>query len=325
MLEIEKWSEGIPDVIAAIAINQATAADSVYSLLIHIQSEAIFPKDTPQPDLKKWLSFYRNHKVIFSALPQASAMSYVQNFKSSRQFAFSEIDSMFNFQDKKGIKKPLSTFADEPISAIEVKESRTSTAIKKWVIRDFKKYVKNPMYGAGDEKWQQMLFNPATKFLYKIMLPAWICYREYPSRLMWKARQGDIDALDKLFRLDSTTVHDRKIAKVMYRLSHDWLGDYKNLLESQLRQPKVKITPRRVKVCISGELVARSMFFGYQLSSNQISKLFHAIAIDLRKGDRDIDIHEDPERFRRAIQRERTFWLTNFGKILGVRHQNIIS
>lgn len=325
MLEVEKWSEGIPDIIAAMAINQATGADSIYSLLIHVQSEAIFPKNTPQPDLKEWLSFYRNYKIIFSALPQTPFMSYIQNLKSSRKFAFSEFDSMFSFQDENGIEKPLSAFTDETISAVEPKESRTATAIKRWVIRDFKKCVKNPMYGAGDEKWQQILSNPATKFLYKVMLPAWICYRDYPSRVMWQARQGNIDALDKLFRLDSTTVHDRKVAKVMYRLSRDWPGDHRNLLESQLRQPKIKITPRRVKVCISGGLVVRSMFFGYKLSSNQISKLFHAIAIDQKKGDRDIDMHEDPERFRRAVQRERAFWLSSFGKIHGVRHQNIIS
>ncbi len=320
MLEVEKWSEEIPDIVAAMAINQTTSADSIYSLLIHIQSEAIFPKDTPQPDLKEWLSFYRNYKIIFSALPQAPFMSYVQNLKSSRELAFSEIDNLLSFQDEDGIEKPLSAFIDEPISAIEPKESRTATAMKKWIIRDFKKSIRNPNYGFSNEESQQFLSNPAAKFLYKVMLPAWICYRDYPSRLMWQARQGNIDALDKLFRLDSTTVHDRKIAKVMYRLSHDWFGDHRNLLESQLRQPKIKITPRRVKVCISGELATRSMFFGYQLSSNQISKLFHAIAIDRKKGDRDIDMHEDPERFRRAVQRERVFWISSFGKILGVRH-----
>ena len=150
---------------------------------------------------------------------------------------------------------------------------------------------------------KQDINKPEIKFLLQVFLPCFLLYKDYPSRLLRKARKGDIEYIEKLIRLDRSIEFNKKISEFIH-------GARKNkMIDERLRSAiatgiNEKVTRKKMKMNIAELISFFSMALGRQLKESEIRDLFDAIAKDKGRDDIDTDIPESPETFAKAIQRE---------------------
>jgi hypothetical protein len=149
-----------------------------------------------------------------------------------------------------------------------------------------------------------------SSFFFLVHIPCWLLYRDSPTCLYRKGRTGDIDALEKLLRLDALMIHDPLIGKEIQKLRFNRkTSAYRTLLEAPLKSPKAKITRKKMKYSTAGIISALSSIIKQPLTEPEIRSLFDAVAQDAGRGPIDIDLADSPESFYMAIKRDRDFWL----------------
>lgn len=176
--------------------------------------------------------------------------------------------------------------------------------------------IQSDMSGEVDEglsrKIKKALERAEIKFFFRIWIPCWFLYGDYPWRLFKRARVGEVDMIEKLLGLDTRILNDPKISEYLHDAKEKGkrrtLG---RLAEALQKGPKSKITLKKVKYKIAGLISVISEILGDRLSEGEISALFHAVACDLGKedGDPDIPDRDKTGAFAKAIQRERAFWI----------------
>jgi hypothetical protein len=144
-------------------------------------------------------------------------------------------------------------------------------------------------------------------FFIKVFMPCYYMYKSYPIKLFRKARHGDIDALEKLFRLDSSVILDKRIEKIYHN------SKTKRIINERLNNslgsnPKVKIDRKKIKMSMAGLISFYSEKIGQRLNEREIRKYFDEVVKSKGNGDIDTDIPESPEAFAKAIQREKRNW-----------------
>jgi len=146
-------------------------------------------------------------------------------------------------------------------------------------------------------------------FFIRVWIPCWLLYGNFPPNILRSARLGNIDALEKLIRLDGSIIHDPKIAEFLNReASKKNKSTYNFLIRSIGKKPKGKVTLQKLKMNFAGLISSISSAIRHRLTEREIRDLFDAISKDTGKGDIDLDIPDSPETFAKAIQRERQFW-----------------
>ena len=153
--------------------------------------------------------------------------------------------------------------------------------------------------------------DPEMIFFFRVFVPCQLLYGDLPSRLLRSARLGNIDALEKLIRIDKSIIHEPKISAFLHKEgSKINKSKYNHLVDCLKKGPKSKITLKTVKMNFAGFISVISTAFGdkFRLKEPDIRALFDAVAKDYGKGDIDIDLPDSPETFGKAIQRERKFW-----------------
>jgi hypothetical protein len=146
-------------------------------------------------------------------------------------------------------------------------------------------------------------------FFIKVFMPCYYMYNTYPIKLFRKARVGDIDALEKLFRLDSSVILDKRIAKIYHnsktkRIIHERLNN------SLASNPKVKIDKKKIKMSLAGLISFYSEKMGQRLNESEIRKYFDEVAKSKGMPDVnvDVDIPDGQQSFAKEIQREKFNW-----------------
>jgi len=122
-----------------------------------------------------------------------------------------------------------------------------------------------------------------------------------------RARKGDLDALDKLLRLDKKLIFDNKI-RDLYNQSENSSNRvvFRTINDALSKNFKPKITLRKVKGKIAGLISYYAGLSGYKLTAPEIQKLFDAVAHDFDKSKLiDSDLPELPESYSKTIQREK--------------------
>ena len=157
------------------------------------------------------------------------------------------------------------------------------------------------------DKLLDLVAQPEFLFIFKIIIPSFLFYGEHPAKLYRKARQGDVESLDKILRLDKGAVCCKRINKHFYSPTDSC--ELKKLTLALHRQPKGKISYQKAKFLIAGFISFLSEILGHRLSAPEIQDLFNAYAVDSGYDDLiDADLPPSPEGFAKAIQRERSFW-----------------
>lgn len=151
----------------------------------------------------------------------------------------------------------------------------------------------------------QVYKQPATLFFLKVWGPCAIYYRTTPTQLFRQARQGKVSAFEKLLRLDSSVIFDKKLSEIFHQIKGKTNKQaYRKLLLAFHKPVTGRSDPKHIKSLAAAIISLMSAEIGKRLTEPEIRQLFDAIAKDRNLGLQDEEIPPTPDSFAQAIRRE---------------------
>ncbi len=133
-------------------------------------------------DLSKWLKLYHSHRKVLDI----------------------SLDNIFS------ILPDLS-------NKLEIKSGEIATALNDTSYSNFEHpvgiLISELMFSDNYSNTENATLSAEGFFSFRIFLPCWLHYFEYPASLYRRARLGNLDALDKLLRIDKRVIADTKISR----------------------------------------------------------------------------------------------------------------
>jgi hypothetical protein len=228
-------------------------------------------------DLSKWLKFYRSHRKvldisldnIFLVLPDLSKKLEIEN---------GEIVGTLNNGNISDSEHPVG------ILISEIFNSDT--------------YPKTENLTLSDEGF----------FSFRIFLPCWLHYFDTPTDLYRKARLGNLDALDKLLRIDKRVLADTRISRhIAQHGANPASPEFRQLVNAIEGTPR-KLSVTKVKTFLAAFLYDLSKHLGSPLTYPQVQDLFDQSAQERGLGLTDPDLEMAPHSFEKAVRRNLAFW-----------------
>jgi len=309
MLEVEKWAEGKPFLLALFAPQMVSLTQDLDKSLEQIQKRRLHNYQFPFPDLLSWFGLYRGHhksnKFLEELLSDHSdlgpdnvelAKSFFEYFRTPKKDKLSEVQVDEN--DLLEAHAVLKDILDTSFNSLksEFSGNKLDQETKKKFDAFF---AKSSLEGS---------------FFALVNFPCYILYRQHPTHLYRSARSGNVKSLKKLVSLDPLLLHDPYIGKAIQkiRLSKK-SAQYWPILEATINSPKAKIENKTFKYSIAGYISAIAFLIKFKLTSTDIANLFHAVEKDVTKNPdaEDLDIPA-AETFYKAVYRYRHTWLDSF-------------
>ena len=310
MKHLSNWAKGKPLGLVMIAQQLAVGAESCFESLMLIKSGDRIEAFSSLPKAREWVRLYRSHRRM-----QRSITECLRRFgKNGRMWAeFAEVI----FLRQKTLSKTLESMKKEFETMRPFERRRVISKGQKEVNRlyslhlaDIESDIDGKVNEEFNRKFKEALNEPEIKFFFKAWIPCWFLYGDYAPRLLRRARLGDVKTTEKLLRLDPSIINDPKIGEYLHQARGKGKGaSFERLMEASLKEPKAKMTVKKVKCSIAGFISLASIMLGWKLEEPEVRKLFDAVAHDMGKGDIDTDLPESPEAFEKAIRRERAFWM----------------
>ena len=307
MLAIQKWAENKPLLIAFFAPQVAVIAEDMHQAFRQIRERRIFNYQYPLPPLLAWFTLYRSHQKALAFL-----RSLFVGFSAFSTEAIELGETIFEMSQM--IHRGKITLDEYVHSADEIK--RIQAIFLSVLDTSFQEmqsdFSNNPVDPSVKEAFKQLLSEKEleSSFYTLVVAPCWLLYRTHPTRLYRKARLGDIEALEKLLRLDPLMLHDPAIGNRIQALRFaNKTAAYENLLEAPLKRPKTRITRKKIKYSMAGLISALATIIKQPLTEPEIRALFDAVAQDTNGSPIDTDLPDSPEAFARAISRDRSLWI----------------
>lgn len=307
MLAVEKWAENKPFIIALCAPQLVVSTRDINIDFLHLRERRIFNRQFPLPPLSPWFALYRSHRKPLKLLKTILSEFSVYGTETI-EFGEAFLEGLRMLSNGVNLKP------EHPSSVEEIEQTKNSMQnMLSESFLDLKRdFDKTPPIPAVKEGFLNMFSEGELEgsFFLFVIAPCWLLYRTTPTRLYRKARLGDLDALEKLLRLDPLILHDPTVGKQIQAFRFKNKNNaYQTLLEAPLKRPKAKITRKKMKYAIAGLISAMATSFKFELEEPDIRALFDAVAKDSEDKSIDTDIADSPEAFSKAIQRDRTFWL----------------
>lgn len=264
----------------------------------------------PLPHLPSWYKMYRSHHKanIFLKLLITGFSAY-----TPKQIEFGE-DIFEGF----GRLNEMSPDDKQALQA-EITLEDFQESVKDWqdilaaMIADYESELSEPPLEPAVKDAAVRLFAEnglACSFFMLVVAPCWLLYRTSPTKLYRQARRGDIQALDKLLRLDALMIHDPAIGQQIQSLRFRGKNaPYEKLLTASLKRPRTKITTQKLKFTIAGYLSAVATAIKFPINEPTMRALFDAYTLDKYGLDIDTDLPDGQEALRKVIERERKMWL----------------
>lgn len=233
-----------------------------------------------QIPLEEWLSYYTNRRL------------YLQNFFNLLGNALSTENDL---TDEKKTPDILSKIFSGPSS----KEYLNETIVQ--AITDNPQVIDSAVL-VKDDLLRSFVF------MLQVALPCHFIYLTHPVKLLKDARHGNLDSMEKLLRLDSSTLFDRKIANRLHSLRFTKPSEFARLIDCANKPLKRKVTPQKFKVFLASGISHMAELQNAPLTEPEIRALFDALAKDRGHGDIDSDIPDSPDAFSKALRRDKPFW-----------------
>lgn len=301
-LEIDKWAQDKPPVIAIFCQNMACLAEDLHEILSYAINQEHVP-GFPEPVPKKWLRLYRNHRRLEQHL------SRLEHFGEFPKFL---VDCYETLQARKKSrfphqKKQVATFSPEQQAEVDAALQKIYRLNLAEIASELKAV---PLPNDWKKAVKAQLVNQEFLFLFKVVLPCIICYRTTPFQLIRQARLGNLKALEQLIRLDILVLADPRIILQAHRLLHRNKYKYESVIvRAMMDAPKFSSSPRSIKYLLAGAISLFSEALGYRLKAPRIRELFNSFTKD-KTGDKyaiDRDLPDILETFSREIRTERKF------------------
>lgn len=300
---LRKWTDGKPAGLVGFALAMVSSASEIQWALEVLRTAKFTARIPPPPPAKVLLSFYRHHRRM-------------DNFIGAR-FGF----DLSGPESASGIAKQMRAFDRMPIETKKaiVEELKKLPPEKMKEINDLRLGIINDSideartHALDEEKYddaemKQLMATPEMHYLLWVWLPCWIEYREFPGKLFSRARHGDIDALEKLLRIDKSVLLEPRIAQHVHQAF--WIkgrARLKKLAAAIGGVPHGPVTKAKIKRGLAGLISRMAVKLKHPLTEPEIRELFNAIA-SMKGGLIDRELPHSSEAFAKAIQREKLRW-----------------
>jgi hypothetical protein len=290
--KLNEWAKDKPYFLVMMAQQLAGGTETCFKVLKLVKAGERIEVLSCVPDVREWLKLYRNHRrILLSAVKMLKGLGGM-----AREGALVVERTLFIPKNER--RKILSEAEKKFDRVRDQQEAEINLAERGMTDQDFAK------------KMLEALKEPEIAFFFRVLIPCWFLYRANAQVLFKKARFGDREALENLLRLDPSVVSEPRIAEILHQARvRGKKGTFQSLAEALNRGPKGKVTLRKVMYRFAGLISLMSILVGHRLNEREVYNLFDAVAED--KGSEDLSecLCVSPQTFKKAIERERKFWM----------------
>lgn len=307
---------------SCISINKGKQNALFVSLAVQIASSPDFLRDLirhtvfgvelsnplpPPPPLPVWLTMYRSHRKMQNALAIADgfpgeigASEMLDSLRATSRMTQEEVTAE--------IEAEIAHFTKEQLNGLMTIFSGIPFPPNEATIRVILEELDTDSHCADSDEEDSVdavLESPEGQYYLRVWWPCWFLYREYPPRLLRAARQGDIDALDRLLRLDKFIVGDPGVAKRLGEYFNTGTpGQRKQLTAALDGKPKKRLTDKAIRSGLGALISQLAFMFKTSVTAPQIEELFNRIE-RIRSGRLTDPAVPTGENWAKALQRNR--------------------
>jgi hypothetical protein len=312
MRKLDEWAKDKPLGLVIFAQQAAVGVEALVKWLKSIKMEERLGNDKPPVPLKEWLSLYKNHKHLQKRLVESfRGLGGIAEYGANLAELIFDGGRYIRKMGVENFKKEMEKLSAEEWRKNLEEGQKHWGEIYKLHLDDIQLDIDGKIDEDLNKKLKEALTIPEMIFFLKVWTPCFFQYGEYPGKLLRKARLGDMDAIEKILRVDASVIGDPKICERFYRES--WKRDkvdFNTMAKALQRGPKGKGTRRQGKYKIAGFISSVWSSLGTRITEPEIRELYDAVAHDLRKEDIDGTLPDAPESFSKQIQRYRSSWIS---------------
>ena len=316
MKHFRKWAENKNPIMVELIPMLIRCMDTYLESVEGIKKQERVEGYVPLPPINQWLGFYRKHHKIYQSIIEAVAAVSPEIGKKVKDFYVMSKNLKLAASNSKP-KEALKVFNKLPLEEQKkildtAKKDETYSAMGNMItIANENEDVHLAHIDEKNKKRLMEIFTqPEVLFFMNVWAPCLMIYGEFPTTLLFRARHGDIDAIEKLVRLDKSIIHDPRMMNIHHQASKSKNKETFNRITKALgSRPQAKTKRRQVKYYFGGLLSNFSVALGQKMPASDIEDLFDALARD--KGIDNIDpdfIDINAETFEKGIQRARKMW-----------------
>ncbi len=254
------------------------------------------------PPPREWLGLYKGHADVMAVVMQMLGSENPKGDVNAFRKALAE--------ERKWHRTPLherDRIARELVQNPEfMKSFKEGVELGMSVLDEQLKNINDHILDRESEEekqFQRFMDRAEAQFFFSVTMGCWVHYGEQPQRLYRRARKGDIDAIEKLLRLDKSLVGDPHIAREFHDASKQASrGRFDVLCDALRKQPK-SLSHKAVRIKLAGLISKFGKGFADELTIPEILKLFDAFAAAYRRkpGTKDHHFPERPDSVARAV------------------------
>jgi hypothetical protein len=291
-LKVDSWAVGKnPLFLLVLAVTLESAGGIAWGLS-HRSSPEFLKKVPAPPPISVWLRLFRDHQSILNGIgsifgySSSYGMTLSQLFRWMRGFDRLDLEQRkLRLQLNESTHPQLLAHLNTVINSVKADNDGDSR-----------------LNGVEIEHW---IGHPEVQFLLRVWVPCLVHYRSVPGLLLYKARNGDLDALEKLLRLDKGVVHDPRIAEQLHSANQGPNIARAHRLRQAIAGEPLHLPDRQsVKIRLGADLIILAHAFGVRFDSSHIRAFYDELA--RASGDLvDRDLPASPETLSKGLNREK--------------------
>lgn len=299
--------DGQPWLLVRQAVEIAASPDMVREFVGYTVFGETPPRPLPdRPPTNQWLAMYRGHRIMqdcltaHMSLPEGlTASGFLDVLREGARMSREEVAEELSEWTPEEIQEFLRPFIGVPFPPDD--------ATLRAMLNDLE--AQTTPDGPDEESMlDELMASPAGQFFARVWWPCWILYRDYPPRLLRAARLGDLDALDRLLRLDKHAVGDPGVSRVVADImSSAPMSDRKRITSALSGRPKVKFTDSNIRAGLAALISQLAFLFHTSVTAPEIQALFDALERVRTGAPSDPKITAAGETWSKAVQRGRTW------------------
>ena len=201
MKYLKAWGKGKPILLGIAAQQAASGAKSCRIMYQALGKGGALERHISKIDFSFWLSFYYDHHAV-----QNYMKTFLRDCGGFAAFALDFFESLSESQSyirKVGIEQ-----VQQAWQKLDIPEKQqlfngmqeVMSELFRLSLEDIQKDLSGQAEPQVEQAINQSLKDPEFLFFLRVTSPCWLLYGDYPARMLRKARNGDMDALEKLLR-----------------------------------------------------------------------------------------------------------------------------
>ncbi len=97
------------------------------------------------------------------------------------------------------------------------------------------------------EIFRNAMHKPEMLFFFRVWMPCLLFYYDYPVNILRKARSGEDKAIEKILRLDKSTIGDKEILEIFHEASVAKAQGRMDMITKALRKAPKMMTKAKLR------------------------------------------------------------------------------